>query len=116
MSYNVVITLPPTPADDRTAWAGLDTLIEAEGPVPDIFRVLVARLTDRYPCLTTLPDDRIDDGVWSDGPLVNDARHKVTELGLVYSRVADVLPFVVETANALGLTVFDGQEGLIHRP
>ncbi|HEX3315729.1 MAG TPA: hypothetical protein VHR72_12590 [Gemmataceae bacterium] len=37
-------------------------------------------------------------------------------LGMVYSAVEHALPFVVETSLALGLAVFDGQEGIIHRP
>jgi hypothetical protein len=70
------------------------------------------RLTSRYPCICTLADEDVDGGVWSDGPLWNNFGHRAA----VYSRVNEVLPFLVETANDLGLTVFDWAGPSIHRP
>ena len=49
MSYNVAICTPPMPLDDDAAWGALDALIDAEGPVPQVFRTLHDRLTARYP-------------------------------------------------------------------
>lgn len=115
MSYTVAICLPPVPDADAEAWARLDALIDEQGPVPPVFHELITRLTARYPCICDLPDDQVDDGVWSDGPLRNNAGHTTTVLGIVYSRVEDVLPFLTETANSLGLVVFDWATGLIHR-
>jgi hypothetical protein len=117
MSYNVAICTPPVPLDDTAAWAGLDDLINLQGSPPPVFRELHDLLTARYPCICTLPDDRVDeDGVWSDGPLWNDFGHRTAVLGVTWSRVEEVLPFLVRTANSLGLTVFDWGARAIHRP
>ena len=74
-------------------------------------------MTVRYPCICTLPDDRVDeDGVWGDGPLWNDFGNRAAVLGVVYSRVEEVLPFLIETAVGLDLTVFDWGGPNIYRP
>ena len=116
MSYNVAIVIPPVPASDADAWAALDDLIEEQGPRPAVFQELHDRLTARYPCMCSVPDDQIDDTVWSDGPLINDFLHRAAVLGVSYSRVDEVLPFLIESANDLGLVVFDWGTEAIHRP
>jgi hypothetical protein len=117
MSYDVAICVPPIPADDAAAWVGLDEFIDAKGPIPSVFRELHDQLTARYPCICTLPDDRVDeDGVWSDGPLFNNFGHRAAVLGITYSRVKEVLPFLLRTANTLGLPVFDSGAPSIFRP
>jgi hypothetical protein len=116
MSYNVAIVIPPVPAKDAKAWAGLDALIEQEGPRPAVFQVLHDRLTAKFPCMSMLPDDQVDDAVWSDGPLINNFQHKAAVLGMSYSRVEEVLPFLIKTANDMGLAVFDWGTETIHRP
>jgi hypothetical protein len=94
MSYNVAICTPPVPAEDDTAWDGLDSLINEQGAPPPVFRELHDALTARYPCIRTLPDDKVDEeGVWSDGPLWNDFGHRAAGLGMIWSRVEEVLPF-----------------------
>jgi|ERR1700722_11304842 len=117
MSYNVVICTGPIPARDARAWQAVN---EAEasrvkGDPPEAFRKLHDLLTARYPCISTLSDDKVDDGVWSDGPLWNNFGHHTAMLGIVYSRVDEVLPFLVKTANGLGLTVFDEAGPSIYR-
>jgi hypothetical protein len=117
MSYNVAICTEPVPSKDEEAWHAVDSLIDAKGEPPEVFKELHDRLTRRYPCICTLRDDRVDvDGVWSDGPLWNDFGHRAAVLGMVYSRVEEVLPFLVETANDLGLVVFDWSGPSIYRP
>jgi hypothetical protein len=116
MSYNVAICTPPVPEDDSSAWQLLDNLIEAQGPVPTVFKELHDQLTAKYPCICTLSDDNVDDGVWSDGPLWNDFGHRAAVLGIVFSRVNEVLPFLIGSAKALGLTVFDWGGPTIYRP
>src|SRR5437016_598108 len=115
MSYNVAIVIPPVPAVDAEAYAALDGWIEQQGPRPAVFQVLHDRLTARYPCMCAVPDDQIDDTVWSDGPLINNFLHRAAVLGMSYARVEEVLPFLVETANALGLVVFDWVTGRVYR-
>lgn len=117
MSYNVAICTPPLPSDDDSAWKEVDSLIKEQGVTPPVFRELHDQLTARYPCICALPDDRVDeDGVWSDGPLWNDFGHRAAVLGMIYSRVEEVLPFLVRTANDLGFTVFDWAGPSIYRP
>jgi len=53
---------------------------------------------------------------WSDGPLWNDFGHCAAGLGMTWSRVEEVLPFLVRTANSLGLTVFDWGGPTIYPP
>lgn len=115
MSYNVAVVAPPLSLDDATAWAALDELIEQSGPRPEVFQKLHDRLTARYPCMSAVPEDQIDDTVWSDGPLINNFGHRAAVLGVRYSRIEEVLPFLVETANALGLAVFDWSTGQVYR-
>ena len=116
MSYDVAVCLPPIASDSKTAWDELNGLLDAEGPTPDEFRELHKRLTARYPCICDLPDELIDEGVWSDGPLISNFGHRAASLGIVYSRVADVLPYLIQTANALGMVVFDCAAHTIFRP
>jgi hypothetical protein len=107
MSYNVAICTPPVPAEDDTAWDGLDGLINEQGAPPPVFRELFDALTARYPCICTLPDDKVDeDGVWSDGPLWNDFGHRAAVLGMTWSRVEEVLPFLVRTVLGNSIPVY----------
>ncbi len=115
MSYNVAVVVPPVPADEAEAWAALDELIEQPGPRPAVFQELHDQLTARYPCMCAVPEDQIDDTVWSDGPLINNFLDRAAVLGMSYSRVEEVLPFLVGTANALRLTVFDWAAGRVYR-
>lgn len=117
MSYNVAICMPPVASDDDAAWKELDALIDSKGPAPPVFRELHDRLTAKYPCICTLPDETVDDdGVWSDGPLWNDFGDRAAVLGVVFSRADEVIPFLVRSANDLGLTVFDWAGPIIYRP
>jgi hypothetical protein len=116
MSYTFAVVLPPVPDDDAEAWKALDQFTAEQGPAPDVFRKLHDELTARFPCLCSLPDEEIDNGVWSDGPLWNNFGHRAAVLGMMFSRVEDALPFVIETAAKFGLTVFDWQTNEIHRP
>ena len=92
-----------------------DHLVEQRGPRPAVFQELHDRLTALYPCMSSVPDDRIDDTVWSDGPLINNFGHRAAVLGIAYSRIEEVLPVLVETANALGLVVFDWATAKVYR-
>ena len=117
MSYNVAICILPVPAEDNAAWEVLDSLINEQGAPPPVFRELHDALTARHPCICTLSDEKVDEeGVWSDGPLWNDFGHRAAVLGMTWSQVAEVLPFLVRTANSLGLTVFDWGGPTIYRP
>jgi hypothetical protein len=115
MSYTVVVVAPPVPEEDDEAWNQLDPLIDEPGLPPAVFRELHDRLTARYPCLSTLPDDRVDEAVWSDGPLWNNFGHRAAVLSFATRRAPDVMPFLIDTSTGLGLNVFDWQTNLVHR-
>jgi hypothetical protein len=118
MSYNVAVVIPPLPAGDKEAWEMINStgVVEEEGPRPEIFVRLHDQLTARYPCICSVPDDEVDNTVWSDGPLINNFLHRAAVLGISWSRVDEVLPFLIKTSNDLGLTVFDWGTDTIHRP
>lgn len=106
MSYVLHIWNQPRPASlaeaaDVAFGRGSD--IVGQEPA---FLTLVARLTQRYPCITTLPDDQ---GVWSDGPLDGRTEQRALVLGIAHDH-EQVLEFVALTATELGLCVFDMQE------
>lgn len=116
MSYTIDIIHVPIPDDDVDAWDFLDNDLRVSSeddqrPLPDDVQELYRRLTARYPCIT-----ENENGPWSDGPLIEDFGHDLTILGLSFSRVEEVLPFVIATANDLGFPVFDGQDERFHRP
>ena len=49
-------------------------------------------------------------------PFINDVRDKLATIGIITSRIKDVLPFVVETATEMGMRVFDPGDSQVHRP
>jgi hypothetical protein len=93
MSYNVAIARPPISANDDVAWTWVGTATQTEDAAPPrVFHELIDRLTARHPCICDLDDDVVDDlGVWSDGPLRDNIMLEAPVLGIVYSRVDDVL-------------------------
>lgn len=117
MSYNVTLTRNAIPADDKEAWNYLQELQEQENDEQSQdFLDLVEKLKEKYPCICDLPDEEIDNGVWSDGPLSNNVGKNLTTLGMVYSAVEIVMPFLIETANQNNFVVFDYQSEMIFRP
>jgi hypothetical protein len=118
MSFTVAIVVPPVPAEEKAAWAALDEALQKrrQGPRSPVFQELHDQLTARYPCPLSLPPDQKDEDVWTDGPLIGCFENGAAVLGIRPARVDEVLPFLIRTANALGLAVFDEQNGKIHRP
>ena len=119
MSYTVGLLLDPAPSGDAIAFEQFSGLADGsdsdERPHPTFVRVH-NELTARFPCICDLSDDDVDDGVWSDGPLINNFGAKQAVLEFVFSAVETVLPFVIEVAHKHGITVFDWQTGTIYRP
>ena len=77
------------------------------------FIAFAKQLTEKYPDADPHPedDDAYFEEVWSDSPLDGVCNELVYTLGIFSDCVDMVKPFVVTTANALGLTVYDMQEG-----
>jgi hypothetical protein len=119
MSYNVTISRNIISPYDDQAWVDLDKLYEKENSATEQgqdFLDLIEKLKEKFPCISDLPDDKIDEGVWSDGPLSGNAGKDLTTLGVVYSQVDNAIPFLIKTANECGFVVFDPQTGIISRP
>ena len=122
MSYTVDLIVAALPEDDRLAWRRIEARREGYyGDSREKAAVLVqlhAALTARYPCLCSYADDdpRMDDSPWADGPMIGNFAHEMGMLAISFSRVDEVVPFVIAEANALGITVADGQSLDIHRP
>jgi hypothetical protein len=117
MSWTIEIVSVPVAEDADQAWAQLENLREEADardyalPPSERMIELYRRLTARYPCIT---EDSASP--WSDGPLINNFGDKLTTLGIIGSRLAEALPFVLETATDIGFTVFDAADERIHRP
>lgn len=52
-------------------------------------------MTARYSCISDLPDDEVDDGVWSDGPLIDNFGQTLAIVSLPAGRGEEVLPFII---------------------
>jgi len=117
MSYTVTLTRNTIPEDDQKAWEYLDELYATEThEQSEDFLELIEKFKIKFPCICDLSDDEVDEGVWSDGPLSNNAGKNLTTLGIVFSAVEKTLPYLIKTANENHFAVFDGQEGIIFRP
>ncbi len=71
----------------------------------------IATITEKYPDIVDLPDELVDEGVWSDGPLKANASGPYFYFGIVWSRAEDVAEFVADVAREQGLVCFDPQSG-----
>jgi hypothetical protein len=116
MSYDVAIVATDIVSADADAWLRLDALIEQQGDAPLQFQRLHDRIVARYPCLSMLSDEAAEDCVWSSGPLWSGFSPVAAVLSIRHPRADEVVPFVVETARSLGLSVFDWTTRHIHRP
>lgn len=122
MSYTVEIVDAPPPRSYEHALDARDEIVAAhreavaasgemfEPPSPRM-RELHDRVTARYPCITV-----DDSGPWSDGPLINNFGRDIATVGISYSRVGEVLPFLIRAANEMGFWVLDGQDEVLHLP
>jgi hypothetical protein len=113
MSYTVEIISELASADNTAVLQYLDRIDEEDAygePTPAVLE-FYKKVAARFPCITENPE-----GPWADGPLINNFRHPVTTLGISFSRVAEVLPWLIAAANAAGFTLYDPQDDVIHRP
>lgn len=100
MSYRVCIVKPPVHDDDGQAWAYLHAVLERRDdeaclPSDPLFLALADRLTARFPCIRDL---------------------HIGYAIIVFDRIDEAMSFIVETANAHGLVVFDEQQAGVYRP
>lgn len=119
MSYTLQIWESPVPASTQEAEQIFDQLSHKNSEQNQKFITLAKQLTRRYPCITQLTGDEEEgyqNGVWSEGPLDGVCDQPIYGLGIAIDHVAEVMPFVCKTANALGLTAYDQQTGDAYLP
>jgi len=89
--------------------------ISDKRPIPQKFHDLHAALTAQYPCISTLSDDDIDNGVWSDGPLINNFTHEIAIIGLRFDKLEIAVDRVIDIALEHDCMVLDPQGEQIYR-
>ncbi|MFQ3223840.1 MAG: hypothetical protein ACI8Z5_000079 [Lentimonas sp.] len=120
MSYSLVFTRLKIPTNDEEALRWVESKFQAhyddERAPHSIFQRLHDALVERFPCLSSLPEHERDDAAWVEGPLIQGFSHDLAIVAFHFTRVEDVMPFVVEAALKLGCTVFDLQGMNVYRP
>ncbi|HEX3469255.1 MAG TPA: hypothetical protein VHT05_14340 [Candidatus Elarobacter sp.] len=115
MSIDLAVWEGPRPASDADALKEFESLyashVGSGSPSAPTERIsaYVAALLARFPDLTELDDDSVDDSPWSDGPLIGNASGPFIYFGFVSSGVEKAWQFAVETAREHGLICFDPQ-------
>jgi hypothetical protein len=120
MSYSLVFSRTPIPSDDDEAFSWvrkqLDVYRSDSRPPHPQLKLLHDVLTDKYPCLCDLPDEHIAEAVWCSGPLIDRFSHNLAVVSVAFTRLEEVMPFIVAAALRLGCAVFDLQGKMIYRP
>jgi len=122
MSYTLEFVVPKVPNRKGQAWDFLEDLQDRfeddRGAPHPLLKQLHAALVDRCPCLSSYADGdpAKEECPWADGPLINNFASEIGEVSIKSSRAAEIVPFAVEQALALGITVMDGQDESIYRP
>jgi hypothetical protein len=108
VSVDVAVWEGQEPTSDEEALRMFGELyeryIESDDETPPTERITayVGALLARYPDLTELDDDVVDDSPWSDGPMINNARGPFIYFGMVATDAAEeAWPHVVSTARSL---------------
>ena len=116
MSYSVWVFKAPIPASEESFLEMLDRFDAGDVGVfdasPDVVAFL-AELLKRHPPLEDLPEDQIDESVWSMTPEGSD---RLLTLSCVWSEAERMAEEIVELARKHGLALMDPQSGLIVRP
>ncbi len=122
MSFTVDLIPGGLPEDEKEAWKTLEEMRKSyyddSSQKEDRLIQLHNILTKKYPCLCSYDDDdpEMDNSPWADGPMIDNFASKMGMLAVVYSKVDEVIPFILESALSLGITVVDGQSEKIYRP
>lgn len=120
MSVDLAVWEGPTPASDAEASKVFEELyarhIESGDETQPTERIAayVAALLARFPDLTELDDEAIDDNPWADGPLINNAIGPFIYFSLVTNEAVETAwTHSVATARSMGLVAFDPQSGAL---
>ncbi len=117
MSYNIAVVNFKLPENYEEAVELVNPLtgIDVE-EIESIYKEFHDEVTKIFPCLCSLPDDEIDDGVWCDGPLIDNFTVKAPVIGFSYSKVEEAMPVVGNLALNMGLSVLDWQVSKVYNP
>lgn len=115
MSWDIAVWEGEQPESDAAAAARFDALyawsVDADDPPTPALVAYVDALLARYPDLTDVDADAVDESPWADGPLIDNAIGPLLYFALVSSKLDAALPFIVETARERELVCFDPQTG-----
>lgn len=115
MSYNIGICEFPIPNNFHKACAVFSSFAHDESnEIHPKYQAFYEAISKIYPCICDLPEDKEDDGVWCDAPLINNFKTKAPIIGFVYSQAEAALPTVIELATKMGLSVLDWQTETIY--
>ena len=114
MSYTIALFDVKLPENFEEALKVFDEIDKSqETEIKPIFQKFHDEITKIFPCICDIDDDDGEEGVWCDGPLINNFRCQVPVIGFTFSNVGEALPVVIETANSMGISVLDWQIGMV---
>ena len=122
MSFTLEFFPEGLPTDCDDIWEYIEEMADEyyddEGEKSPKLIELHKKLTEIYPCLSSYEDDdpAQENCPWADGPMIKNFASKMGMVAIVFSRVDDVVPKVIDVALELGITVVDGQSEKIIRP
>ena len=117
MSYNIAVVNFKLPENFEEAVELVNPMTDIDVPeIETIFKDFHDKATKLFPCLCSLSDDEIDDGVWCDGPLINNFMVKAPVIGFSNSKVEEALPVIGNLALDMGLSVLDWQASKVYNP
>lgn len=122
MSYIIDLVAVKVPSKTGQAWQFLEDLRERfyddDGARAPALVKLHDALVERYPCKSSYKrgSSELKNCPWVEGPLLKGLASEMGMLSISAEHVQEVLPFVVETALALGVVVMDEQADKIYRP
>ena len=117
MSYNIAIVNYKLPENFQEACDLINPLTaENVVEIESIYKDFHSEITKKFPCLCELSDDEIDEGIWSDGPLIDNFTTKAPVIGFSYSKVEEAFPEVGKIALSMGLSILDWQSETVYNP
>lgn len=119
MSFIVQIIDAALPSDATQRQALIDKLVEesdANDTEPgQALGQLYQQLVVKYPCLSTLKEDAIDECVWGDGPLLGNFGQRIAAVN-IYQNEEQVFAYILKLAEELNLKVVDTQSDMVYYP
>ena len=117
MSYTIAVVNFKLPEKFEEAVELVNPMTEIEvEKIENIYKEFHDKAIQIFPCLCSLSDEEIDNGVWCDGPLINNFTVKAPVIGFAYAKVEEALPVIGNLALDMGLSVLDWQAGKVYNP